>query len=43
MALEKRVSLAIVAVAQLRKECDELFQTLERLHMERGVAHKEHN
>ena len=41
MALEKRVSLDAMVVARLPKERDELLQTMERLHSERGVAHKE--
>ena len=41
VALQKRVSLAAVVVTQLRKEWDELLQTTERLHSERGIAHEE--
>ena len=41
MALEKRVSLDAVTVAQLCKEQDELLQTVERFYSERGTAHEE--
>ena len=41
MALEKRVSLDATVVARLRKEWDELLQTIERLRSERGVAREE--
>jgi len=40
-ALEKRVSLDAAVVAWLRKEWDELLQTVERLRMEHGVAHED--
>ena len=43
MALEKRVSLDATAVAQLRKERDELLQTMKRLRSEHGMAHEERN
>ena len=43
MALEKRVSLDVAAVALLRKEWDELIQTAERLCSEHGAALKEHD
>ena len=43
MALEKKASLDAVAVARLRKERDELLQTVERLHSECGAAHEEHD
>ena len=43
MALKKRASLEAVAVARLRKEQDELIQTMERLRSECGAAHEEHN
>ena len=43
MALEKRVSLDAMVVAQLHKEQDELLQTAERLHLECGMAHEEHD
>ena len=43
MALEKRASLDAVAVARLHKEQDELLQTKERLHLERGAAREEHD
>ena len=43
MAIEKRVSLDAVVVARLRKERDELIQTTERLLLERGAAHVEHD
>ena len=43
MALEKRASLDATAVTQLRKEQDELFQTVERLHSDRGMAYEEHD
>ena len=42
-ALEKRASLDAAVVARLRKERDELLQTAEKLHSERGVAHEEHD
>ena len=41
VALEKRASLAAVAVARLCKEQDELLQTVERLRSEHGMAHEE--
>ena len=41
MALEKRASLDAMTVAQLHKERDELIQTIERICLERGAAHKE--
>ena len=41
VALEKRVSLDAMVVAQLRKAWNELIQTAERLHSECGVAHEE--
>ena len=41
MALEKKASLDAAAVARLRKERDELLQTTERLHSDRGMAHEE--
>ena len=40
-ALEKRASLDAVTIAWLRKERDELLQTVERLRSERGMAHEE--
>ena len=43
MALEKRVSLDATAVAQLRKERDELLQTTKRLRSEHGMAREERN
>jgi len=43
VALEKRASLDATTVARLRKEWDELLQTMERLCSERGVAHEEHD
>ena len=43
VALEKRTSLDAMAVTQLRKEWDELPQIVERLHLEHGVAHEEHD
>ena len=43
MALEKRVSLDATAVARLRKEQDELLQTMERLRLEHGMAREEHD
>ena len=43
VALEKRASLDAVVVAQLRKEKDELIQTVERLRSKCGVAHEERN
>ena len=42
MALEKRASLDAMAVAQMRKERDELLQTTERLCSKHGLAHEEH-
>ena len=41
MALEKKASLDAAAVAQLRKERDELLQTVERLRSEHGMAREE--
>ena len=41
MALEKRASLDAAMVAWLRKEQDELLQTVERLCSEHGAAHDE--
>ena len=43
MALEKRVSLDAVVVAWLRKEQDELLQTMERLRSKCGIAREEHD
>ena len=43
VALEKWVSLDVVVVASLRKEQDELLQTVESLCSERGVACEEHD
>jgi len=43
VALEKKTSLDAMAVAQLRKEWDELVQTTERLRSEHGMAHEERN
>ena len=43
MVLEKKASLDAAAVTWLRKEWDELLQTVERLHSEHGVARKEHH
>ena len=39
--LEKKASLDAAIVAQLRKDQDELFQTVERLYSECGAAHEE--
>ena len=39
VALEKRASLDAMVVARLRKERDELLQTMERLCSEHGAAH----
>jgi len=41
VALEKRASLDDTAVARLRKEWDELSQTMERLHSERDTTRNE--
>ena len=41
MALEKWVRLDVAAVAQLRKERDELIQTTEMLCSECDVTHEE--
>ena len=41
VALEKRASQDATAVARLRKERDELIQTMERLRSKRDVAHEE--
>ena len=41
VALEKRASLDAAAVAQLRKERDELIQTAERLCSKHDTAHEE--
>ena len=43
MALEKRASLDAMAVAQLRKEWEELSQIAERLCSECDIAHEERN
>ncbi|XP_066361521.1 uncharacterized protein [Miscanthus floridulus] len=43
MALEKRASLDAAVVARLRKERDELLQTVERLRSKRGAAREEHD
>ena len=43
MTLEKRASLEAMAVARLRKEWDELLQTIERLCSECGATHEEHD
>ena len=40
-ALENWTSLDAMAVARLRKERDELIQTVERLHSKRGMACEE--
>ena len=42
-ALENRVSLDAMAVAQLCNERDELLQTSEMLRLEHGMAHEEHD
>ena len=41
MALEKRASLDAAMVARLRKERDELIQTVERLCSEHSMAREE--
>ena len=41
MDLEKRASLDAMAVTRLRKEQDELLQTMERLCSEHGAAREE--
>ena len=41
VALEKRASLDATTVAWLRKERDELIQTMDRLRSKCGVAHEE--
>ena len=41
VALEKRASLDAMAIAQLRKERDELIQTTKGLYSEHGMAHEE--
>ena len=41
VALEKRASLDVAAVARLRKERDELIQTTKGLYSEHGMAHEE--
>ena len=43
MALEKRASLDATLIARLRKERDELIQTMERLRSELDVARQEHD
>ena len=43
VALEKRASLDAMAVGRLRKERDELIQTVEWLHSECSAAHEEHD
>ena len=42
-ALEKRVSLDAAAAAWLRKERDELLQTMERLLLKCDAAHEDHD
>ena len=39
--MEKKASLDAAVVAKLRKEWDELLQTMERLHSEHGAAREE--
>ena len=41
VALEKKANLDAATVTRLRKERDELLQTMERLHSEHGAAHEE--
>ena len=41
MALEKRASLDAMVVARLRKEQDELLQTMDRLRSEHGTTREE--
>ena len=41
MALEKRASLDATMIARLRKERDELIQTIERLHLKCCAACEE--
>ena len=41
MTLQQRASLDAEAIARLRKEWDELCQTMERLRSEHGAAHEE--
>ena len=43
IAQEKRASLDATMVAQLRKERDELIQTMKRLRSEHGAACEEHD
>ena len=43
VALEKKASLDATTVARLRKERDELIQTVERLCSKRGTAREEHD
>ena len=43
VALEKKAILDAVVVARLRKERDEMLQTIERLCSERGVTCEEHD
>ena len=42
-ALQQRANLDIEVIARLRRERDELRQTIERLRSERGTARKEHD
>ena len=42
-ALEKKANLDATTVARLRKEWDDLLQTMERLCSEHGLAHEEHD
>ena len=41
IALEKMANLDAMVVARMRKEGDELLQTMERLHSEHGMAREE--
>ena len=43
MALQQRANQDAEVIARLRRERDELCQTVERLRLERGVAHGEHD
>ena len=43
VALEKRASLDAATIARLRRERDELLQTMERLRSEQGTACEKHD
>ena len=43
MALQQRVDQDADVIARLRRERDELSQTIERLCLEHGTVYEEHN